>query len=148
MTIQCKISLLLTPILEYIQLIIKQPETQRDSLIFQLVVRLPSIITIKCQKYNIILDKSDLLMEYLEQICIMIKKNQTTTTFIQLINSTDKRLQSKMSSILYESPYTKAKTLRKMTSSIDDETQELDILTLSDIELHRWNSITKLLNRV
>ena len=35
-----------------------------------------------------------------------------------------------------------------MTSSIDDETQELDILTLSDIELHRWNSITKLLNRV
>ena len=109
MTIQCKISLLLTPILEYIQLIIKQPETQRDSLIFQLVVRLPSIITIKCQKYNIILDKTDLLMEYLEQICIMIKKNQTTTTFIQLINSTDKRLQSKMSSILYESPYTKLK---------------------------------------
>ena len=145
-----KLLLVLSPINEYISGLIQKELDEKDlyPLIFQLVVRLQMIIELKCDKYHIKLESADTSMDYLELLCQMIKSNSETKIFLDLVNQTDSYFTEQQKKFLYSSPHSKARVLRKTVSSVDEETDIFDILTLHELEVQRWRILVKLLNRV
>lgn len=149
-----KIGLLLEPIIEYIISIVNDiklgisDDIKKNAIIFHLVVRLNTIIELKCLKYKIKINSSDMIMEYLEILCIMIKYNKNTSELIKIINNIDFFLQGEERKVIQYTPRKKASFLRKSTSSIDDYDNILDINILSNMDIQRWKVVTKLLNRV
>ena len=67
-----KLLLTLSPINEYIRVLIEKPLQDRElyALIFQLAVRFQNIIELKCNKYQIKLESADTSMVYLELLWI------------------------------------------------------------------------------
>ena len=147
---------LFTPILDFI-IIILNSYNKSDIIIsvFHLVVRLHSIILLKCKKNNIKIESADDIMNYLEFLCKMIKYNNDTNDFIEILNKINYIIESKLDKIYQEEKNNLnikknksiTKILRKCTSSIDDYDDIIDIDILSEIDLNRWNIVNKLINR-